>query len=213
MLEAKDLTCIRDDRVLFSRLSLRMAPGDIVQVTGANGSGKTSLLKILAGLIRPESGDVRWQARDIRRFAAEYYRDLLYIGHQAGIKLALTPLENLAFYQAAAGSARQDQAIWRALEQAGLAGYEDVPAAGLSSGQQRRIALARLWLSPASLWILDEPFSALDRDGIARLLARFAAHGAAQGMVLFSNHHALPDSGRLMRVLSLASPQEQSCSG
>lgn len=213
MLEAKDLTCIRDDRVLFSRLSLHMAPGDILQVTGRNGSGKTSLLKILAGLIRPESGDIQWNQRDIRRFAAEYHRDLLYIGHQAGIKLSLTPLENLAFYQAAAGAARDERAIWLALEQAGLAGYEDVTAAGLSSGQQRRIAMARLWLSPASLWLLDEPFSALDKDGIARVQAKLAAHSAAQGLVVFSNHQVLPETARRLRVLSLASPGEQPCSG
>jgi heme exporter protein A len=213
MLQAKDLTCIRDERVLFSRLSLHMAPGDILQVTGRNGSGKTSLLKILAGLIRPESGDIQWNQRNIQRFAAEYHRDLLYIGHQAGIKLSLTPLDNLVFYQAAAGAARDERAIWLALEQVGLAGYEEVPAAGLSSGQQRRIAMARLWLSPASLWLLDEPFSALDKDGIVRLQAKFAAHSAAQGMVVFSNHQVLPETARRLRVLSLASPEEQPCSG
>ncbi|MBS2693449.1 cytochrome c biogenesis heme-transporting ATPase CcmA, partial [Salmonella enterica subsp. enterica serovar 1,4,[5],12:i:-] len=160
MLEAKSLSCVRDERILFSELSFSVQPGDIIQVEGPNGAGKTSLLRILAGLARPDDGEVCWRGRNTLRDRAGYQQDLLFIGHQPGIKAVLTPFENLQFYQAVRGAA-EPQAIWRALEQVGLVGYEDLPVAQLSAGQQRRVALARLWLSAAPLWILDEPLTAI----------------------------------------------------
>ncbi|NDL65346.1 cytochrome c biogenesis heme-transporting ATPase CcmA [Acerihabitans arboris] len=204
MLEANNLSCIRDDRVLFSGLSFRVAAGEMVQVEGANGAGKTSLLRILAGLAQPDAGHVSWRQRSIRRERGLYHRELLYIGHQAGIASSLTPLENLAFFQAMGGGKRDEAALWRALERVGLAGYEELPASGLSAGQQRRIALARLWLSPAPLWILDEPLTAIDRQGVAQLMSLFAAHVDARGIVLLTTHQALPASNARIRKMALA---------
>lgn len=146
MLEAKNLSCVRDERTLFSALSFRVTPGDIIQVEGPNGAGKTSLLRILAGLARPDSGEVCWHGQNTLRQRERYHQDLLFLGHQPGIKTMLTPFENLQFYQAVRTSPDR-QAIWQALEQVGLVGYEDLPVAQLSAGQQRRVALARLWLS------------------------------------------------------------------
>ena len=145
-------------------------PGDIIQVEGPNGAGKTSLLRILAGLARPDGGEVCWRGRSTLRDRAGYQQDLLFIGHQPGIKAVLTPFENLQFYQAVRGTT-DHPAIWRALEQVGLVGYEDLPVAQLSAGQQRRVALARLWLSAAPLWILDEPLTAIDKQGVAELIS------------------------------------------
>ncbi len=204
MLEAHNLACIRDDRVLFSALSFRIAPGELVQVEGANGAGKTSLLRIMAGLAQPDDGEVSWRQAPLRRELGRYHRDLLYIGHQAGIKTALTPFENLAFFQAAQGGGRDDDAIWRALEQVGLLGYEELPAAGMSAGQQRRIALARLWLTPAALWILDEPLTAIDKQGIAQLMALFSGHRAAGGLILLTTHQSLPGPSAGIRKIALA---------
>jgi heme exporter protein A len=136
MLEAKSLSCVRDERILFSELSFSVQPGDIIQVEGPNGAGKTSLLRILAGLARPDGGEVCWRGRNTLRDRAAYQQDLLFIGHQPGIKAVLTPFENLQFYQAVRGAA-EHQAIWRALEQVGVVGYEDLPVAPGSSGGWR----------------------------------------------------------------------------
>ncbi|MBX9383503.1 cytochrome c biogenesis heme-transporting ATPase CcmA, partial [Serratia marcescens] len=190
MLEAKSLSCVRDERILFSELSFSVQPGDIIQVEGPNGAGKTSLLRILAGLARPDGGEVCWRGRSTLRDRAGYQQDLLFIGHQPGIKAVLTPFENLQFYQAVRGTT-DHPAIWRALEQVGLVGYEDLPVAQLSAGQQRRVALARLWLSAAPLWILDEPLTAIDKQGVAELISLFEQHAQRGGMVLLTTHQDL----------------------
>lgn len=195
MLEAKSLSCVRDERILFSELSFSVQPGDIIQVEGPNGAGKTSLLRILAGLARPDGGEVCWRGRSTLRDRAGYQQDLLFIGHQPGIKAVLTPFENLQFYQAVRGTT-DHPAIWRALEQVGLVGYEDLPVAQLSAGQQRRVALARLWLSAAPLWILDEPLTAIDKQGVAELISLFEQHAQRGGMVLLTTHQDLPASAK-----------------
>lgn len=133
MLEARNLSCVRDERTLFDRLSFLVSPGDIIQVEGPNGAGKTSLLRILAGLAQPDAGEVLWQGENTRHRREQYHLDLLFLGHQPGIKSMLTPSENLQFYQAVS-QASDHQAIWQALEQVGLVGYEDVPVAQLSAG-------------------------------------------------------------------------------
>ncbi|MEN3260634.1 cytochrome c biogenesis heme-transporting ATPase CcmA [Sodalis endosymbiont of Spalangia cameroni] len=212
MLAIHNLACVRDDRPLFSGLNDEIGPGDWVQIEGANGAGKTSLLRILAGLAPPDDGEIRWRQRPLRQCRSDYYRELLYIGHQAGIKAALTPWENLLFYQGING-ARHDADIGRALEQVGLLGYEDVRAAGLSAGQQRRIALARLWLTPATLWILDEPLTALDLQGAKALTRQFEQHCAAGGMVILTTHQPLPPSACRVRKIALDRAETASCSG
>ncbi|MFW2971398.1 cytochrome c biogenesis heme-transporting ATPase CcmA [Serratia marcescens] len=203
MLEAKSLSCVRDERILFSELSFSVQPGDIIQVEGPNGAGKTSLLRILAGLARPDGGEVCWRGRNTLRDRENYQQDLLFIGHQPGIKAVLTPFENLQFYQAVRGAA-EHQAIWRALEQVGLVGYEDLPVAQLSAGQQRRVALARLWLSAAPLWILDEPLTAIDKQGVAELISLFEQHAQRGGMVLLTTHQDLASVGQTVGKIRLA---------
>lgn len=203
MLEAKNLSCVRDERTLFSALSFRVTPGDIIQVEGPNGAGKTSLLRILAGLARPDSGEVCWHGQNTLRQRERYHQDLLFLGHQPGIKTMLTPFENLQFYQAVRTSPDR-QAIWQALEQVGLVGYEDLPVAQLSAGQQRRVALARLWLSDSPLWILDEPLTAIDKQGVAELISLFEQHAQQGGMVLLTTHQDLAGATQAVRKISLA---------
>ncbi len=177
MLEARDLYCERDERTLFSGLSFTVDAGEWVQVTGGNGAGKTTLLRLLTGLARPDGGEVYWQGEPLRRVRDSFHRSLLWIGHQPGIKSRLTARENLHFFHPGDGARLPE-----ALAQAGLAGFEDVPVARLSAGQQRRVALARLWLTRAALWVLDEPFTAIDVNGVARLTRRMAAHTAQGGI-------------------------------
>lgn len=203
MLEAKKLSCIRDERTLFEQLSFCVDPGDIVQIEGANGAGKTSLLRIVSGLSQPTGGQILWRGENARHHRERYHQELLFIGHQTGIKSVLTPFENLAFYQADHPRTNQ-QAIWQALEQVGLVGYEDLPVAQLSAGQQRRVALARLWLgSHRPLWVLDEPLTAIDKQGVAEITTLFERHAQQGGMVLLTTHQALPDSKQTVRKIRL----------
>ena len=202
MLEARNLSCVRDERTLFDRLSFLVSPGDIIQVEGPNGAGKTSLLRILAGLAQPDAGEVLWQGENTRHRREQYHLDLLFLGHQPGIKSMLTPFENLQFYQAVS-QASDRQAIWQALEQVGLVGYEDLPVAQLSAGQQRRVALARLWLSKCPLWILDEPLTAIDKQGVLELTALFEQHAQQGGMVLLTTHQDLTGTRQAVRKIRL----------
>ncbi|CCG87895.1 ATP binding protein of heme exporter A [Erwinia piriflorinigrans CFBP 5888] len=199
MLAARNLTCLRDERALFSDLSFTVSPGDIVQVEGPNGVGKTSLLRILTGLSQAEQGEVLWQQQRIQHQRENYHASLLYLGHQPGIKAQLTPYENLSFWYAH----RPQDELWHALEQVDLIGYEDLPVAQLSAGQQRRVAAARLWLSPAPLWILDEPLTAIDKSGVEKLMTQFARHTQQGGAVVLTTHQELPASVRNLRRICL----------
>jgi len=207
MFEALNLSCVRDERTLFSGLSFTVLPGEMVQIEGRNGAGKTSLLRILAGLSSPDAGEVRWQGVNTRRQRDVFHQELLYLGHQPGIKSVLTAFENLAFYLSVSSpSVRGDaasEAIYQALENVGLLGYEDVAVAQMSAGQQRRVALARLWLSNAPLWILDEPLTAIDKQGVATLTALFGQHAEQGGMVLLTTHQDLQGVNRDVRKIRL----------
>ncbi len=203
MLEGRALTCVRDGRTLFEDLDCRLKRGEVLRVEGANGAGKTSLLRILCGLALPRDGVVRWHGEDIHRCRWEYHRHLLYIGHYPGIKEELTALENLRFFRSLGGYAGDREAQEAALDKIGLYGYEDVPVRALSAGQRRRVALARLWLSTASLWILDEPFTAIDKEGIRHLEERLADHVKKGGMVAITSHQALGLEGCHVRRLGL----------
>lgn len=190
LLQAINLQCERDGRVLFDGLSFDIVPATLTRVEGPNGSGKTTLLRILAGLNENYSGEVLWQGTPRVSQREVFQRNLLYIGHRAGIKPALTPLENLAALMAGR-SAVSAGTLGEALAGTGLAGYEDVPCSQLSAGQQRRVALARLLISDEPLWVLDEAFTALDTHGIAGLEQLLADHARRGGAVLVTTHHDL----------------------
>ncbi|MDE1514589.1 MULTISPECIES: cytochrome c biogenesis heme-transporting ATPase CcmA [Vibrio] len=201
MLQVKNLTAIRDERTLFEALSFEIGAGELVQIEGRNGTGKTTLLRIIAGLAECESGDILWQQRRIQADRESYHQDLLFLGHQTGIKRELTALENLRFYLAVHQQSCEQSAIFEALAKVGMAGLEDVPVAQLSAGQQRRVALARLWLSQKTLWILDEPLTAIDKQGVKVLEALFLAHAEQGGIVILTTHQDMfADNPKLRKI-------------
>ncbi|OLQ76065.1 heme ABC transporter ATP-binding protein CcmA [Photobacterium proteolyticum] len=212
MLSVQELSCVRDERVLFDDLSFSVSSGELVQIEGHNGAGKTTLLRIIAGLGRADSGSVCWNNENIESAREDYYQDLLFLGHQTGVKRELTAFENLAFFQAMHTHAEDselagtpqvsgDDCLWQALAHVGLAGREDVPAGQLSAGQQRRVALARLWISNHKLWILDEPLTAIDKQGVKVLERLFLSHVERGGVVLLTTHQDMfTDSNHLRKI-------------
>jgi len=198
-LHATDLACDRDGRLLFEHLQVQVAAGDMLQVCGPNGCGKTSLLRVLAGLMQPAEGHVAF-ASPVQR--SERGRHLLWIGHATGIKDALSAEENLAWLCALHTPASREH-IWTALAAIGLRGFEDVPCQRLSAGQQRRVALARLYLPGPPLWILDEPFTALDAQAVEQLERHLVDHCERGGMVVLTTHHVLGRTPNRYRRLEL----------
>lgn len=190
-LQARQLACERDGRWLFEGLDLDIRSGEIVRIEGPNGSGKTTLLKLLAGQLGDYHGELYWNGERLSRAREHFLANLLYLGHAPGIKAGLTPLENLAWYQALNGEKGEEEQRLNSLWRVGLEGFEDVLAGQLSAGQQRRVALARLTLTRRALWVLDEPFTAIDRQGVAALEEQLDAHAQAGGCVLVTTHHAL----------------------
>jgi heme exporter protein A len=198
-LSVHDVGCERDDRILFENLNIAVQKGDLIQLVGPNGAGKTTLLRLMAGLNQDFSGEVRWKGKNIQSCFHDYARQRLYIGHLSAIKKVLTPLENLRWFVSSWPEVKEDD-LWKALEEVTLAGYEDVPCQQLSAGQQRRVALARLLVTPTPLWILDEPFTALDKEGVAWLEQQLAHHVEKGGSVLITSHHALSDISALRQI-------------
>ena len=189
MLEVDNLACSRGDRPLFRGLSFTLAPGELIHVTGRNGAGKTTLLRTVCGLSRPAEGAVRWQQQDIRILGDEYHAQLGYVGHANGIQGELTTLENLRFTARLSG--QEGVSPVEVLGMLGLAPFSHLPTKVLSQGQKRRLALARLLVTRAPLWVLDEPFTALDTQTVALMEDQIRAHVAARGMVILTSHQAV----------------------
>jgi heme exporter protein A len=191
MLAAERLECTRGDRTLFRGLSFSLPPARLLHLAGANGTGKTSLLRILCGLLSPSHGEVLWEGRPITAIRDDYAAQLLYIGHTNAVKDELTALENLEIGAALAGRRCTREVALGALEELGVGRCAHLPARSLSQGQRRRVALARLALGAGNgppLWILDEPFAALDLAAVAYLEGLIASHVTAGGMVVLTTH-------------------------
>jgi heme exporter protein A len=188
MLEAAGIDCERGGRTLFTGVSFALRPGEALRVGGANGSGKTSLLRILCGLLAPAAGEVRWRGTAIGSLKEDFAKGLVYLGHAPAVKDELSAQENLAIACSLAGQAPPPAEVLKALQAFGIAG-EARPVKRLSQGQRRRAALARLALSEAvPLWLLDEPFAALDKQGIGLLGGLMSRHLARGGTIVLTTH-------------------------
>lgn len=189
MLLAIGLECVRGERRLFRDVGFELDPGTLLHVQGRNGSGKTSLLRMICGLLAPEAGDVQWNGTDIRALAEAYRGELFYLGHQNAIKDDLSAIENLLVSETLAGVPVTRTSACESLERLGLKGYEDLPTRVLSQGQKRRVALARLLFRERSrLWVLDEPFVALDPHAVAEITGIIADQLGGGGIVIYTTH-------------------------
>jgi heme exporter protein A len=190
---AEDLACRRGQRLVFAGVSFRLSESGALILTGTNGSGKSSLLRLLAGLLAPAGGRLLWGAAPVAGDIAGHHARLHYVGHQDAVKPAMTPRETLAFWAALSGRERSGRGprLDDALAVFALERAADWPCRWLSAGQRRRLALARLLIAPAPLWLLDEPTSALDADGQSRLERVIASHRAAGGRVVLATHAAI----------------------
>lgn len=193
-LHVNSISCTRGYRDLFSDLDFTLSAGQVLRVEGKNGSGKTSLLRIISGLAQPLEGDVLWNGQKIHHPESDYFQQLLFIGHRAGIKFELSPIENLLMAKALNGS-KSENSIEEALYQVGLYGFEDIPCARLSAGQKRRVALAQLFLTESTVWILDEPYTSLDVAAVSMLEQRFNQHTAEGGILLITSHQPVTLQG------------------
>jgi heme exporter protein A len=199
-LSARRLGFCRAGRPVFGDIDLAVGPGELLQVTGANGSGKTSLLRVLSGLLEPAAGELRWRARPVRAGESGYLQSLAYVGHTDGIDPDLSAAQNLAFAMRIAGATPSRVRVDHALDSYGMARTMSVPVRRLSLGQRRRVALARLALVPRLLWLLDEPLTALDEQAGDAFQAQLDAHLRAGGMAVVATHRALPAGGRFLHL-------------
>ncbi len=192
MLGLNKLGCERDNKELFSNLTLDIYPGTLVNVIGRNGAGKTSLLKVLSGLWNPTAGNLSWCGEPLSRATPSFWASLLYIGHESQLQPTLSPLQNLKGTLSLSGLKEWTVAdIENALEQVALRKFMEIPCERLSRGQRQRVLLSRLWIKPPQCWILDEPFAALDVDGIGLLNQRFETHVLSGGIIIAATHEAL----------------------
>lgn len=209
-LQGFQLGCTRGERELFSNLNFQIEAGDAMQVAGANGSGKTSLLRMLSGLTSPAEGEVRWGGRDIRSIREAFGSQLIYLGHANGVKDDLFAWENVVVASTLAGNPVSRDDAYDVLDQLGLDRAADLPTRSLSQGQRKRVALARLWLcKKTTLWILDEPFTALDKNAVIELCATLDGHLARGGMVIYTTHQEINLCAQ--RQLNLDLGQDTQC--
>lgn len=202
LFEADALDIWRGPRRLCHNISFQLHAGEILHLQGPNGSGKTSLLRTLTGLSFPEAGAVRWRGQSIHRQRHDFQQELAWLAHQNGLKDGLTPHENL-YFAATLRPAHGRADAARVLADLGLDDCRDLPCRHLSAGQRRRVALARVLLASARLWLLDEPYTSLDSATIRQVNAAFAAHLAAGGLIVLSSHQPLELGGRSIQVLNL----------
>lgn len=201
MLEVLDLACNRGDRPLFRDLSFGLKPGALMHVNGENGCGKTTLLRTLCGLSQPAAGEIRWQGQPIQEHSESYREQLCYIGHGNAIHSDLTPAENLQFEACLGAEDRID--AQSALTTLGLGRVAGLPTKLLSQGQKRRVALARLSVLKRTLWVLDEPFAALDTRALEQLRDTLGRHLDRGGMCLLTSHQEVAMTGRQVQTLTL----------
>ena len=204
MLEASCLDCQRGDRRLFAGLAFHLEAGEVLHVHGENGSGKTSLLRLICGFSLPLAGEIRWQGTPIDRLGEAFRRELFYLGHLNALKDELTPLENLLISARLAEQSLDEGAALDALEAFGLAGREDLPCRYLSQGQKRRVALARLVNNRQSLWVLDEPYVALDPAAIGVVVGLLGAHLQRGGLAVLTTHQQVDLPAAAVRRLDLS---------
>jgi len=195
LLSVHDLACARGERLLFKAMNFSLGAGAMLLVQGGNGQGKTSLLRLLTGLSRPEAGEVRWRGVPIARCQETFHQEMTYLGHANGIKDELNPLENLRFYDGLQGRAFDPDKAVATLERLGLTRCLDLPCRVLSFGQRRRVALTALLLSGAALWILDEPLTGLDVHAVALMEDLFRDHLAGGGSAVATTHQAINLAG------------------
>ncbi|MEW6163794.1 MAG: cytochrome c biogenesis heme-transporting ATPase CcmA [Pseudomonadota bacterium] len=201
MLTATGLSCVRGERRLFAGLDLAVGPGEWLHVQGENGAGKTSLLRILASLSPPAEGEIRWRGEPIGELAEDYRREMLFLGHHGAVKEELTPFENLMLAAQLDGAALDEAAALKALARFGLRGREDLAVRFLSAGQKRRVLLARLAVRRATLWILDEPFTALDVKAVDMLSGLIVEHVTGGGIAILTSHQTIPlPNGKVLKI-------------
>ena len=200
VLKAEQLFCERDDRVLFRELSFSARAGEVIQIKGSNGSGKTTLLRVICGLNDNYHGALKWFNEPIDDNQDDFYSSLIYLGHQVGVNKVLTPVENLRWSVGLRENVTSES-IYQALAEIGLRGFEDSQCFSLSAGQQQRVSLSKLLLGTAVIWILDEPFTTLDVDGVQLLEKLLGDHARKGGVALVTTHHelSLPD----LKILEL----------
>lgn len=200
VLKAEQLFCERDDRVLFRELSFSARAGEVIQIKGSNGSGKTTLLRVICGLNDNYHGTLKWFNEPIEDNQDDFYSSLIYLGHQVGVNKVLTPVENLRWSVGLRENVTSES-IYQALAEIGLRGFEDSQCFSLSAGQQQRVSLSKLLLGTAIIWILDEPFTTLDVDGVQLLEKLLDDHARKGGVALVTTHHelSLPD----LKILEL----------
>lgn len=190
-----ELTCLRGDRLVFTGLDFRLAPGGALVLLGPNGSGKSSLLRVMAGLLKPIRGTLSWDGAGVADEPDLHRAKVQYVGHLDAVKPVLTAAENLAFWASLGGAADPAANARSALERLGVPHIANVPGRYLSAGQKRRLNLARLLAAPKPLWLLDEPTVALDRAAIALFEGLIAEHRAGGGLVVLSTHTDIATPG------------------
>jgi heme exporter protein A len=203
MLAVSNLECHRGARRLFAGVGFCLGAGELLYLQGANGSGKTSLLRMLCGLLPPTDGELRWRDRPVARFGEEYRRELCFLGHHDAIKEELTPFENLTLSARLSGMPLDEEQALGALSRLGLAGREDLACRYLSRGQKRRVALARLVVDRRPLWLLDEPFTALDTAAAGQVAALIGAHLQDGGLAVLATHQWVEIAAGTIQRLAL----------